>query len=229
MANSNAPQLLNEDGTASLATALMTSHHGFRRDVAHFGRALRRIVAGDVSRAAAVREEWTRFRETLHGHHRAEDQGLFPSVRAQHPELEPVIDGLDADHRRIDPLLEAGDESFAALPESAGAALALIDELRALLDAHLAVEEARVVPFLRDAKTFPPPATDAELAMYADGFAWSTHGIAPQVLAEIDRIIPAALVARLPAARAAFAERCVRVWGSAQAGASLTPVPDWIG
>ena len=228
MANSKAPQLLNDDGTASMATALMSSHHGLRRDIAQFAIALRRIVGGDAARTEAVREEWTRYRATLHGHHTAEDNGLFPGLRAEHPELGEVIDTLDADHRRIDPLLEAGDGIFAALPASAEAALALVEDLRALLDAHLAYEEAHVVKFLREAKSFPPPPNDEALAMYADGFAWATHGVAPEVLAEIDRIIPEALVARLPAARAAFADRCERVWGTAAAGASRTPVPDWL-
>ena len=39
---SSAPRLLNDDGTASIATALMSSHHGFRRDLGRFARALER-------------------------------------------------------------------------------------------------------------------------------------------------------------------------------------------
>jgi hypothetical protein len=229
MSKSHAPHLLNDDGTASMATAIMSSHHGLRRDLAQFAIALDRIIAGDISRAAAVQEEWARYRATLHGHHQAEDNGLFPSMRAEHPELGGVIDGLDADHRRIDPLLEAGDRVFASLPSSVAGAVGVVGELRALLDAHLATEEAHVVPFLRGAKTFPAPDSDAALAMYADGFAWATFGVAPEILEQINCMLPAALVERLPAARAAFAERCVRVWGTAETGASRTSVPDWIG
>jgi hypothetical protein len=37
------PRLLNDDGTASVATALLMSHHAFRRDTAQLAAALRRL------------------------------------------------------------------------------------------------------------------------------------------------------------------------------------------
>ena len=49
--------------------------------------------------------------------------------------------------------------------------------------------------------------------MYAQGFAWSSHGIAPDILDKLYGILPATVVAKLPAARAAFAKRCEEVWG----------------
>jgi hypothetical protein len=64
--------------------------------------------------------------------------------------------------------------------------------------------------------------------MYAEGFAWAMQGIAPEVLEKVCAMLPDILVTRLPAARAAFDERCERVWGSTKAGASRTPVPDMI-
>jgi hypothetical protein len=64
--------------------------------------------------------------------------------------------------------------------------------------------------------------------MYAQGFAWSSDGIAPEVLARVDAMLPANVTTRLPAARAAFAERCARVWGATPKGASRTAVPDWL-
>src|SRR5262245_21165071 len=158
------PNLLNDDGRASMATALMMSHHGFRRDLGELAAALDRLAGGDTARVAAVRDEWTGFHAHLHGHHEAEDNGIFPSLRADHPPLAATIERLAADHRRIDPLLARGDAAFAALP-SAGAiadASRVIADLRALLDPHLATEEAEVIPHLRDARSFPPPATDAE-------------------------------------------------------------------
>ena len=102
---------------------------------------------------------------------------IFPGIKQQHPELAAVIDGLVADHRKINPMLEAGDRAFARLPETVGAAAEIVSALSALLDAHLATEEKHIVPFLRDAKAFPPPANEAELEMFAQGFAWSSHGI----------------------------------------------------
>jgi iron-sulfur cluster repair protein YtfE (RIC family) len=220
--------LLNDDGTASMATAFMSSHHGFRRDLARFATAVRKVAGGDAARAAALGEEWKRFRGTLHGHHTVEDTGIFPGTKQQHPELAAVIDGLAADHRKIDPMLEDGDRAFAGLPATAAAAAEVVAALSKLLDTHLATEETHIVPLIREAKAFPPPASDAELEMYAQGFAWSSHGIAPDVLDQLYAILPPAVVAKLPAARDAFAKRCEEVWGTSAAGASRTPVPDWI-
>lgn len=223
-----ATQLLNDDGNASIASALMMSHHAFRRDLAQFAIALEKIAAGQPERATAVGEEWTNFRQALHGHHTVEDTNMFPGMRADHAELAHVFDRLGADHRRIDPLLDRGDELFAALPGKAPEALKLVNELIALLDAHLTLEEANVVQFLRAANAFPPPANDTELDMYAQGFAWSSHGIAPEVLERVYAILPAALSTRLPAARKTYEARCERVWGTAKTGASRTSVPDWL-
>src|SRR5262245_25582876 len=118
---SRAPNLLNEDGSASIATALMMSHHGFRRDLARFANALRNLGAGDSATAQALREEWKSFRATLHGHHESEDHGVFPSIASQHESARATIDGLSADHRRIDPLLERGDGAFGELPRAESA------------------------------------------------------------------------------------------------------------
>ena len=222
------PTLLNDDGSASIATALMTSHHGFRRDLAQFATALRHLSPGDGSRVEALREEWTQFRGKLHGHHEAEDSNLFPHLRAQQPSLAAIIADLDADHRRVDPLLEQGDRAFANLPATLSAAAEIVSSLQTLLAPHLASEETQLFPHLRDHKQFPPSESQEELAMFAAGFAWSTHGIAPDIIERLNEILPPALVELLPAARAEFRARCERVWGTAAAGASRTPVPDWL-
>jgi hypothetical protein len=223
-----ATMLLNDDGTASMATALMMSHHGLRRDIARFEIALGRVADGDLSRAAALRDEWQSYRNTLHGHHEAEDSRMFPFMSREHPALAPIIEQLSADHRRIDPLLEEGDRAFAGLPVAVGAAAAVVSKLSALLDSHLATEERHVIPLIRAAKAFPPPANDAETEMFAQGFAWASHGVAREVLARIDEMLPESVRARLPAARAAFEERCERVWGASKPGASRTSIPDWL-
>ena len=54
------------------------------------------------------------------------------------------------------------------------------------------------------------------------------QGIAPDVLEKVSAMLPAALVARIPAARVAFDARCERVWGSAKGGAARTPIPDGV-
>src|SRR6185436_17387633 len=146
-------------------------------------------------------------------------------IAKDHESLRGTIEGLTADHHKIDPILERGNRAFADLPATADEARAVVSELSALLDPHLATEEAQIVPHLRSMKGFPPPANAEEEAMYADGFAWSSRGIAPEVLAKVDEMLPEGLRARLPAARAAFEERWKRVWGSVPAGSATTPIP----
>jgi Hemerythrin HHE cation binding domain len=222
----NPATLLNEDGSASMATALLMSHHAFRRDIARFAVAVRQFAAGDRSRLAALQAEWQSYRGALHGHHEVEDQRIFPDLRARQPDLVPVIDRLISQHRRIDPLLEQGDGSFADLSAKSATAATVVAEISALLDEHLALEEANVIHFLREAKQFPPPASDAEAELYAQGFAWSSQGVAPEVLARVDAMLPEGLAARLPAARAAFEQRSAGAWGETQIGASRTAIPD---
>lgn len=219
-------KLLNEDGSASMATMLLLSHHAFRRDMARFVTAIEHIIAGDHSRDEAVQAEWaTSFRAGLHGHHTMEDTHMFPDLRKQHPELGTALDALTEQHHKIDPVLEWGDQAFTDLqhPERAQTVL---KELKALLDEHLTFEEAEITPSLRTQKDFPAPADDAAARMFAQGFAWSMHGISPDVLTEVIKLLPEILTSKLPSAQQAFAEKCTTVWGAYITTNSTTSVPD---
>jgi hypothetical protein len=218
---------LDEAGAASIATAVMMSHHGFRRDIQRFSAALAALAGGGAGNPEALHDEWRSFRATLHGHHHAEDTGVFPNLARDHEALRGTLERLAEDHRRIDPLLERGDGAFAGLPGTVATAAQVISELGALLDPHLATEEAEVIPHLRGMKAFPPPASAEETEMLTQGFAWACHGIAPEVLERVYSMLQPEVRARLPAARAAFEQRWRRVWGAgAPVTASFTPVPD---
>ncbi|HEY0709405.1 MAG TPA: hemerythrin domain-containing protein [Polyangia bacterium] len=227
-ATSRVPTLLGDDGSASIATAVMISHHGFRRDLTHFAAALRRLQRepGASLEVQPLQNEWVHFHNTLHGHHEAEDQRLFPGLLGQHAQLETVIARLTADHRQIDPILERGNAAFAGLSVAhADPAVAVVDELTRLLWPHLALEEETLIPHMRDWKEFPAPPDPAELDLIANGFAWGFDGIAPDVLEKVLAMLPPALIEKLPAARASFAARRLRVWGPAQPATTRTPLP----
>jgi len=217
-----ATQLLDTDGTASMATFIMCSHHAFRRDLACFVEALARISAGDLARVDAVRDEWTQFRNGLHGHHTVEDTGMFPQLLAAHPDLASAIATLGEQHREIDPLLERGDRVFATLPLQIAEATAVIEALVRHIGTHLDTEEASVIPYLRTNKKFEAPITDETVAMYAAGFSWATAGIATSVHAQVFAMLPPAIVERIPAAREQFDARCVRAWGRVHVDAAFT-------
>jgi hypothetical protein len=212
------PNLLDDDGNASMATAIMMSHHGFRRDLRSFARALADL---DLSRVDALRDEWRSFHEHLHGHHEAEDTGVFPSL---HGIPDDVKERLMADHQRIDPLLTRGDQTFAALPDTLEAR-AVFTELQDLLHPHMATEEAEVFPHMRGMREFPAPSAE-EVALYAEGFAWSSYGVALDVVERMDAMLPKVLRDALPAAREAYAARSVRAFGIVRVGAARTPFPD---
>ena len=225
-AMSQPPKLLNDDGTASMATMLLMSHHAFRRDITRFIRAIEERKRGDTSRTEAFCGKWkTSYREALHGHHTIEDTHIFPDLKEKYPELATALDKLTVQHHQIDPILEKGDMAFADLahPEQAKAVLI---ELKILLDEHLTFEEANITPALREGKEFPIPPDEAAANMYAQGFSWSMQGIAPEVLNEVKKLLPELLLAKLPDAAKAFEERSKRVWGAYTVGAATTSVPE---
>ena len=95
-----------------------------------------------------------RYCRFVHLHHRLEDTALFPLLREANPEVGPVIDRLETDHRRVHELLTGVEEAAGALGDEADAAarrrVADALELLAghLLD-HLELEEREAGPALR--------------------------------------------------------------------------------
>ena len=87
-----------------------------------------------------------RYCSFVHAHHNAEDGGFFPELREVNPAINPVIDRLQADHRRVSDDLDAVEAAARALvgDESPQARRAVVDALGALgenLLAHLDYEE----------------------------------------------------------------------------------------
>jgi hypothetical protein len=90
-----------------------------------------------------------RYCRFVHSHHRAEDVAFFPELRETNPAINPVIDRLQADHRRVSYDLDAveaaanglgADDGRQAREAVAGALLALRENLLA----HLSYEERNV-------------------------------------------------------------------------------------
>ncbi len=218
--------LLNPDDSASMATMVLMVHHGLRRDAARLAGALRELGPADAARAARLREAFAKLATTLHEHHLAEDERMFPGIRQQRPELAGSIDALASEHREIDPLLARAEQAFAALPAGRDEASAATAALAALLDRHLAHEEEALVAVLRAVPlSAMPPMPEPLLAGFADGFAWGAEGVAADVVEKLLAAVPDAARAKIPDALAAQAERATRLWGAAARGATRTSVP----
>jgi hemerythrin-like domain-containing protein len=214
-------RLLDDGGTASMATGMLVIHHAFRRDLHQFAGAL---SAPTLERAAEVRAQWAMFHENLHGHHEKEDEGVFPMLAAQSSELAAAIKTLSAQHAKLDPLLRRGDAAFAALPETADAR-AVIADITALLDEHFDLEEATIVPSLREAKQWPAPPDESFAPLFAEGFGWALIGIAPDVRDKLNSILAPSIVAHLPAAREKAIATWQKAWGDVPAETSTTSIP----
>lgn len=220
------PYLLNDDGTASMATMIMLSHHAFRRDIARFIRVVQRIKAGDTIDTTKVQNEWKNsYRNAIHGHHTSEDSSIFPDVKNRFPELASAIDKLTEQHHHIDPLIKQIDEAVKNIKESETIE-ELFKDLRRLLDEHLAFEESTVIPTLRDQRDFPAPPDEETANMYAQGFSWSMQGIDPSVLEQLEKMLPPTLLEKLPKAREDFELRSKEVWRDYELSSSITPIPE---
>jgi iron-sulfur cluster repair protein YtfE (RIC family) len=85
----------------------------------------------------------------VHTHHRIEDATLFPAVRRTNPELGPVVDRLEADHKRVSHLLDEVEDGAEALENHDDTAartrlVAALNDLAGDLLAHLEFEEEAI-------------------------------------------------------------------------------------
>jgi iron-sulfur cluster repair protein YtfE (RIC family) len=90
-----------------------------------------------------------RYCRFVHLHHNAEDSDFFPELRETNPAINPVIDRLQADHRRVSDELDAVEAAANTLAENDGEQTrkAVVDTLRALgedLLGHLDYEELNI-------------------------------------------------------------------------------------
>jgi iron-sulfur cluster repair protein YtfE (RIC family) len=125
-------------------TFMYAAHDAFRRDLRRLASA---VEAGRYA-DPAVRAGWATFASQLHIHHTAEDAWLWPALRERvtRPAEAAVLNAMDAEHARIDPMLDGVEGSLAArgragLAENAAA-------LTAALTAHMEHEEDQALPLV---------------------------------------------------------------------------------
>ncbi|GCD20889.1 hemerythrin domain-containing protein [Cellulomonas algicola] len=87
------------------------------------------------------------FCAALEGHHRSEDDRLFPLLLRAHPDLAPVVGQLRQDHRMIDHLLGSLREAIRSGADADERARHL-EGVAAIMESHFRFEERRVLPLL---------------------------------------------------------------------------------
>jgi alkanesulfonate monooxygenase SsuD/methylene tetrahydromethanopterin reductase-like flavin-dependent oxidoreductase (luciferase family) len=120
--------------------------------------ALAAAEARSTVNAMALRQnDWTMgaycasYCTVVDHHHRLEDDGIFPHLRAVEPGLDPVILRLTAEHRVIHEVLGAVDRALVDLiragdvPADHAALRVAVDGLTDTLNSHFAYEEEQIV------------------------------------------------------------------------------------
>jgi hemerythrin HHE cation binding domain-containing protein len=189
-------------GDADL-TIMLAAHAAFRRDLVRLARAAAFADLPSPDRRAAVRAGWETFKRQLHLHHTAEDTVVWPALRQRlsHSEhAQSVLDAMEEEHKQIDPLLAAVDNSFADTgTRGLGDAT---DALVTSLTGHLSHEERDGLPLIGVALTVAEwrgvgfkIARVSGLSAAGEMFAWIADGAGPeQAAAAIGTLPPPARV-----------------------------------
>jgi hemerythrin-like domain-containing protein len=101
-----------------------------------------------------------RYCSFVHMHHNAEDSHFFSELRDANPAINPVIDRLQLEHRRVSDDLDAVESAANGLARDDGqqARKAVVDSLEALREnllAHLDYEELNIEATVRRLRDLP--------------------------------------------------------------------------
>jgi len=191
-------------GDADL-TIMVAAHDAFRNDLTSLARAARDPGGRGPDRQRSVAAGWELFKRQLHLHHTAEDDLIWPALRERlghSANALSVLDEMEAEHERIDPLLAAVDEGFAAAAgpagqPDAGRLAGAVDELAATLAGHLAHEEKDGLPLIGVALTAAEwravgfkIARRNGLAAGGEMFSWILSSAAPGQARAVARQLP---------------------------------------
>jgi Hemerythrin HHE cation binding domain len=148
-------------GDADL-TIMIAAHDAFRRDLVSLVQAAQGPDRHSPDRQRSVAAGWDLFKRQLHVHHTAEDDLIWPVLRERlghSANALSVLDEMEAEHERIDPLLAAVDHGFGSAAGSvdgypgADRLADAVDTLVATLTGHLTHEEKDGLPLIGVALT----------------------------------------------------------------------------
>lgn len=125
-------------------TMMYAAHEAFSRDL----RRMSAACAEGTALTPSVRAGWETFAHQLHIHHTAEDEALWPPLRAKVVGTNEVavLDEMEMEHAQLEPLLEQIDKALRS-----GDTVTLRDTVQALdveLDAHMRHEEHEALPLV---------------------------------------------------------------------------------
>lgn len=131
---------------------LIMVHRAFERDISRLIVALSADMQ-QQEKINALWKSWELFHKLLEHHHQAEDLALWPVLLKSFPASSEVILRMTAQHHQLDVLLGKSFSDMVAWrdgpsAETAKTALDGLHEIKRLLEAHLAEEEAGALPLV---------------------------------------------------------------------------------
>ena len=130
---------------------MVVVHRFFRRKFGALPALVRAVPAGDAARAAVLLAHLRELAETLHHHHTAEDELVWPLLLERVDLERPLVLRMEEQHERVAALLDRAQAQATAFgrdaSRAAGEALAVtLTSLTAALEEHLDDEEREVLP-----------------------------------------------------------------------------------
>jgi hemerythrin-like domain-containing protein len=110
------------------------------------------LSVADQPRLQAFLRYWSGHHGEILSHHGIEDRIFFPALRDRVPSAAGVLDQLDAEHHRLDALMEQCFDGIGRIVVGAAptAATAALRRLAEVMDEHLDLEDREVVPLFAE-------------------------------------------------------------------------------
>jgi hypothetical protein len=146
MSHASTPTLVRPDGADTSDYAVI--HHAIRSAGHALAAAAGSLTVAEQPRLRAFMKYWRGHTGEILSHHGIEDSIFFPSLRARSTSSAAVLDQLDAEHHRLDQLMEAAELELGRVVAGAAptGAVEALRQLAELMDRHLDLEDDEIVP-----------------------------------------------------------------------------------
>lgn len=131
------------------------AHRVFRNELHAIPGLVRGVAGGDTAHSAVVAAHLDLVSAALHHHHAAEDELIWPKLRARAPASIDAVTRMERAHRSISEADATIKPILTSWARSADARLAAqlaeaVTELSTRVDEHLADEERNIVPLINE-------------------------------------------------------------------------------
>ncbi|MCG5214736.1 hemerythrin domain-containing protein [Streptosporangium soli] len=148
-----------DDRLTAFGNQLIEVHIWLREELERVRADVDSYAEGRGERPRELRAHCLAFCSALTRHHTGEDDGAFPVLAEQFPELRPVLEELTHDHHVVTGILRRVTELVEGLeadPAEARRVAGELDGLTALLESHFVYEEKKLVTALNSMSATDP-------------------------------------------------------------------------